>query len=276
MQPLYVLTAQRPTRRVAWWIITLLEYDYEIRHWPRNKNLLADSLSRDPSLRAVIVDLSQTPDIDDLLMDVKKYHEGKGELKHIPLKRARKITRLATMTYLKKGELYKQKANGHPVRVILSRKARQQALTEAHNGLAHMVEKTTWDVIANTAWWPDIQKDTIYRVKTCEVCQRFKCLQKPPPPPPIQIPVQRLFERFALDYVGPLPETHQGNKFILGATEALTQWPIARAIPYIDAETFAWFIYEEIVMQYGPPKIILTDCETHFVNKIVDQVSMML
>jgi hypothetical protein len=270
----YVLTAPRPTGRIARWITTLLEYDYEIRHRPGNKNLLADSLSRDPSLRAVIVDLTQDPDIDDLLFDVKKYHEGKGELTHTPLKRARKITRLATTTYMKNGELYKRRANGHAVRVLLSRKARQQALTEAHNGLAHMGEKTTWDIISNTAWWPDARKDTINHVKTCEICQRFNRLQKPPPP--IQIPVQRLFERFALDYVGPLPETHQGNRYILVATEALTRWPIAKAVPDADAETSARFIYEEIVMQYGPPETILTDRGTHFVNKIVDQISMML
>jgi hypothetical protein len=270
----YVLTAQRPTGRIARWITTLLEYDYEIRHRPGSKNLLADSLSRDPSLRAVIVDLTQDPDIDDILFDVKKYHEGKGELKHIPLKRARRILHIATTTYLKDGELYKRRANGHSVRVILSHNARRQALTEAHNGLAHMGEKTTWDVISNTAWWPDARKDTINHVKTCEICQRFNRLQKPPPP--IQIPVQRLFERFALDYVGPLPETHQGNRYILVATEALTRWPIAKAVPDADAETSARFIYEEIVMQYGPPETILTDRGTHFVNKIIDQISMML
>jgi hypothetical protein len=96
-------------------------------------------------------------------------------------------------------------------------------------------------------------------------------LQKPEPT--ISIPVEKLFERFALDFVGPLPTTEKGNAYILVATEALTRWPIAKAVPAADADTAAQFFYEEIVLQYGPPDTILTDRGTHFLNQTMERIT---
>src|SRR5271163_502485 len=96
-----VLTDPQPTGRRTRWIATLLEYDFDIRHRPGNKNLLADSLSRDPSLRAVYIDMTRDPDADDLLVDIKKYLEGDGSLIAYAPRRARKIMKLATKMHVK-------------------------------------------------------------------------------------------------------------------------------------------------------------------------------
>jgi hypothetical protein len=269
-----VLTDAQPTGRRARWVATLLEYDFDIRHRPGTKNLLADSLSRDPSLRAVYIDMTQDPDNDDLLVDVKKYLEGPGSLITYAPRRAKKIMKHATKMYLKDGELYRRRLNGHAVRAIISKAARLQLLAEVHDGLAHFGERTTYDLLANTAWWPQIQKDAIEYVKSCTTCQTFARLQKPDAP--IRIPVSRLFERISLDYVGPLPNTEQGNKHILVAVDALSRWPLAKAVPNADAKTTAKFIYEEIVLQYGPPETILTDRGTPFLNEVVQHLTRIL
>jgi hypothetical protein len=269
-----VLVDPEPTGRRARWVAALIEYDFEIRHRPGSKNLLADSLSRDPALRAVFIDMTQDPDADDLLVDVKKYLQGDGTLISLPLGRSRKIMKLAVKMTIKNGELYKRRMNGNSVRVIISRKRRQQLLAEVHDGLAHFGEKATYDLVANAAWWPNIQQDAINYVKTCKTCQTYSRTQKPDAP--IRIPVDRLFERIALDYIGPLPATDNGNKYILVAVDALTRWPLAKAVPDADAKATAQFIYDEIVLQYGPPETILTDQGTHFINKLVKQVTKLL
>jgi len=96
-------------------------------------------------------------------------------------------------------------------------------------------------------------------------------LQKPESA--ISIPVEKLFERFALDFVGPLPTTMNGNAYIIVATEALTRWPLARAVSAADADTAAKFFYEEIVLQFGPPDTILTDRGTHFLNQTIERIT---
>jgi hypothetical protein len=222
----------------------------------------------------VYIDLTQDPDADDMLVDVKKYLEGPGTLTTTAPGRNRKIMKLATKTFLHKGELYKRRPNGDPVRIIISKAERQRLLHEVHEGLAHFGEKSTYDLISNTAWWPGIQADTITHVKTCEACQAFARLQKPEAP--IRIPVSRLFERISLDYVGPLPLTASGNEYILVAIDALTRFPFARAVPHADAKTTAKFLYEETILQFGPPETILTDRGKHFVNRTIKFLTKIL
>ena len=266
-----VLTNPRPMGRIARWVSTIQEYDFEIRHRPGAKNQLADSLSRDPGLRAVWIDVSKDPDADDILIDIKKYLEGDGQIAHVPMGRTRKILKLAARMFLREGELYTRRMNGNPVRVIISRAARKRAVTEIHDGLAHFGEKTSYELLANTCWWPGQRLDVLEYIRTCKVCQTHAKLQRPEKP--MTIPVENVFERFALDYVGPLPRTHNGNRYIIVATEALTRWPIAKAVPEADAKTTAKFLYDEIVLQFGPPETILTDQGTHFINKLIEQVT---
>ena len=71
----------------------------------------------------------------------------------------------------------------------------------------------------------------------------------------------------------PLPTTTSGNSYIIVATEALTRWPIAKAVPSADADEAAKFFYEEIVLQFGPPDTILTDRGTHFLNLTMERIT---
>jgi RNase H-like domain found in reverse transcriptase/Reverse transcriptase (RNA-dependent DNA polymerase)/Integrase zinc binding domain/gag-polyprotein putative aspartyl protease len=265
-----VLTMPKPSGRVARWAAALMEYDFDIRHRPGTKNVLADSLSRDPALRSVTVEVGDR-DIDDLLVDVKKYLCGQGELIAQPTGWSRRILKLAGKTYVKNNELYFRKSPTESVLAIISKKRRRELLQEVHDGTGHFGEKTTLDFITNIAWWPEIRKDTLDYVQSCSICQAYARLKKPEPA--ISIPVEKLFERFALDFVGPLPTTTSGNSYIIVATEALTRWPIAKAVPCADADEAAKFFYEDIVLQFGPPDTILTDRGTHFLNMTMERIT---
>ena len=265
-----VLTAPKPSGRVARWAAALMEYSFDIRHRPGAKNVLADSLSRDPALRKVTVEIGDR-DIDDLLVDVKKYLCGHGELVTQPTGWSRRILKLAPKTYVKNNELYYRKSETESVPAIVSKERRRQLLKEVHDGTGHFGEKTTLDFITHIAWWPEIRKETLDYVQSCDTCQAYARLKKPEPA--IRIPVEKVFERFALDFVGPLPTTTSGNSYIIVATEALTRWPIARAVPSADADEAAKFFYEEIVLQFGPPDTILTDRGTHFLNLTMERIT---
>jgi hypothetical protein len=84
---------------------------------------------------------------------------------------------------------------------------------------------------------------------------------------PLDIPPA--FGRWHLDFVGELPTTLDGNKWLLTAVDYTTNWPIARAVPEATAEAVADFIYEEIVMRFGCPAEILTDRGANFMSHVV-------
>ena len=62
------------------------------------------------------------------------------------------------------------------------------------------------------------------------------------------IKVGQPYDRLGMDIVGPLPKTRQGNQYIVIATEYLTKWPEAQAIPDAKASSVVSFFYEEIIM----------------------------
>ena len=107
-------------------------------------------------------------------------------------------------------------------------------------------------------------------VQSCDTCQRRQRPIKAEPLHPIK--VGRPFDRVEIDIVGPLPTIKKGNQYIVVATEYLTKWPEARALPDAKAASVATFFYEDIICRHGCPKELLTDQGTHFVNAIIDSM----
>jgi hypothetical protein len=105
-------------------------------------------------------------------------------------------------------------------------------------------------------------------IQTCDSCQRRGNKGSEGQLNPIG--VEEIFERIGVDFVGPLPRTKEGNKYICVATEYLTKWPEAIAMKEATAEKVVEFIYKKIICRYGCPKIILTDRGTHFRNQLVE------
>ena len=107
-------------------------------------------------------------------------------------------------------------------------------------------------------------------VRSCDICQRRGKNKRNEPLHPI--PVDAPFYRIGLDFVGPLPRTIRGNRYIIVAVDYFTKWPEARAFPEANAENTAIFIYENIICQYGYPQKILSDKGTHFNNQMISKL----
>lgn len=102
-----------------------------------------------------------------------------------------------------------------------------------HLGIAKTQAK-----IQERYWWEGMHKTITKWIKSCPVCQRRKDPKRPRPMlQPIE--VGGPFEKVAVDFVGPLPSTPSGKKYILVFTDYLSKWPEAFAVETADAETVA-------------------------------------
>lgn len=119
-------------------------------------------------------------------------------------------------------------------------------------------------------YWPQMFHDVRQYVRTCDECQRRGKNRRTEPLHPIK--VGQPFDRLGMDIVGPLPKTKQGNMYIVVATEYLTKWPEARAIPNAKASSVVKFFYKDIICWHGCLKEILMDRGTHFVNEMLDSL----
>jgi len=68
------------------------------------------------------------------------------------------------------------------------------------------------------------------------------------------IPIYDLFYKVALDIVGPLPKTKDGNKYALVAIDRYSKWCKARP-----TRDHVVALEEEIICRFGVPRFILTN-----------------
>src|SRR6266542_3247657 len=108
-------------------------------------------------------------------------------------------------------------------------------------------------------------------VQTCDVCQR----RGNPKANNILhlIELKAFFQRIEIDIVGPLTITKKGNRYIVTAMDYFTKWLIVKAIKEATAKTVSKFIYEKIICEHGCLQVLQNDQETHFVNRVVQDLS---
>src|ERR1044072_6578537 len=131
----------------------------------------------------------------------------------------------------------------------------------------HLSTNKMYKKLTRSYYWPKMFQAVHKYVQTCDTCQRFK---GKPPTTTGAIEPTGPWERVGVDFVGPLPETKRGNKYIIVAMDYLTRWPEARATPTATAMEASKFIYEDIICRHGIIDIIYTDQGTHFVNEMME------
>lgn len=163
--------------------------------------------------------------------------------------------------------LYKRN-NNQPIRVI--RRAELEPLLYMFHvdpTAAHASERKMMEKLKTRYYWPQMFEDIRTYVKTCDICQRRGKGRRTEPLHPI--PVYAPFHRIGIDFVGPLPRSTTGNRYIIVAMDYLTKWPEAKPVPEATAEATVQFIYETIICRHGCPSNILSDRGTHFNNRLL-------
>jgi len=79
-----------------------------------------------------------------------------------------------------------------------------------------------------------------------------------------------------MDVVGPLPETYQGNRYILVMSEYATRYMIAIAMQNQKARTIAKAFILNVILRYGCPLEILTDQGTNFLSHLMKEICSLL
>lgn len=145
---------------------------------------------------------------------------------------------------------------------------RTQTIKQFHDTLGHMGLDSILPLIRRRFWFPKL-KDAVKKfIRECQICQRNRADSSSASPTPLRpIPPSGMpFERWGMDFVGPLPESKSGNKYIVTAIDYATRWVVAKAYPDKSAASVMNFFYNHIVMEYGPPYEIITDRDKSFLE----------
>lgn len=246
-------------RRIRW-IMEMAEYNFNIHHIKGKDNCVADGLSRQESMMIEESKLDLEEDLKEIFAWLRYGTYQLDQLESI-IKRSLKFTVLGNQLF---------KKDNFQLLVVPEVKQRRTIIREAHDGAGHYGINTVMERLKTRYWWPDFRSMAEEYIKSCYPCQLFSKnhnVRKPINP----IVVSGMFELWGMDFIGPLPVSGQGNRYILVATEYFTRWPVAKACKTADAQTVAKFLYEDIFSVYGPPHKFVSDQGSHFRNEIIKE-----
>ena len=121
-------------------------------------------------------------------------------------------------------------------------------------------------------YWRSLNKDCDRYVKNCLRCNECKGVIKSPAPLGAYPIPNGPFDRMAIDLLGGLDATCQGNKYILVCIDSLTRFTELIPLKNKTAKECAAAIYDKIICRYTAPKVIISDNGLEFNNSLLNQL----
>jgi hypothetical protein len=83
-------------------------------------------------------------------------------------------------------------------------------------------------------------------------------------------------ERIAIDIFGELPTTERGNKYIMVTADYFTKWTECFAMCYVEAQTVARILVEEVITRFGILNKIHSDQGRQFESHLFKEMCKLL
>jgi hypothetical protein len=154
---------------------------------------------------------------------------------------------------------------------------RKRVFDSVHGGRlgGHLGIKRTLAGIRRRLYWPRCKRDITRWCAQCDTCASIK------PGPGYRaemghVPYGNINDRVAIDILGELPETDNGNKYIVVISEYFTKWIVAAAIPDQTAQTVADVLMTQYISIFGAPCQIHTDQGRNFESQLFKELCKLM
>jgi hypothetical protein len=239
-----------PVGRMIRWIHVLNEFNCEIRHRNGKENMVADYFSR-PIINLAVV----KRDSKELSL-LEIFHFLSGKIVEPGFTVDKKFLLIVSKFTLIKKKLYRKTESGNLL-VIYDVSGLHVVLDLLHDRMGHFGIKTLWTWIKIRFWRPELFKECENYVKSCIKCQEYS-LKRPIYKFNGQSGISGVFDTWYLDFLGPFPESSNGNVYICCAINALTGFPYCESTP--DATSIsATRMTENLCCLFGVPLAIRCD-----------------
>ena len=146
-------------------------------------------------------------------------------------------------------------------RLVLAPAERAQTILDTHADIGHLGEKRTIAAMSETYWWHGMTTQIRDLLKTCILCQRVGATS-PHAVQDMQTVSHHgygIFYRWGLDFIGELPESRNGNKFVLVMIDYYSKWVEAIPLPTCDAAATAREVLINLIARFGTPAEVISD-----------------
>ena len=273
-----------PDNTINRWIAGILLFHFKLVHVPADRHGGPDGLSRRGKAEE---DPEEADDFDEwldttyaFLTTVSAYtHESeelpqteKDKKREEKLERVRnfldelkrpdgmsdsefkEFVKYATTFFTRNGSLWRKRSNGEH-QVIPNRERRLSLIREAHDELGHKGVYSVRLRLLSRFWWPALNTDVKWFIRTCHECQTRQLTQIRIPPT-VATPAPLFRKAYADTMV--MPKVN-GFRYVVQARCSLTSYPEWRMLRAENTRSLANFILEELIYRWGMIEEIVTD-----------------
>ena len=168
----------------------------------------------------------------------------------------RKIVRAATHFFVTEdGRLYKRGIDSAH-KLVVEQNQRMYLMEASHDSLGHRGFYATKTLVGERFWWPEMERDISWFIKTCDICQkRQKLLVKIPP---IVTHTPSIFQVLHADTMHMTPKSNGCGQIVHGRC-GMTSWMEGRPVRDENGKTIANWLFEDIICRWGCIIEIVTD-----------------
>lgn len=273
----WVLAKPRKTGRIARWAVRISAFRFQVKHIRGADNAVADALSRmfaedaagdegarDGTPQFVNHILVDTP---ELFCDLESRQGQDPEW--APIRSRIEAGEKVPGFVINKGLLCKQVGAKSELKVCVPGELVPMVLRYYHDAVVggHLGVYKTFHRVQEALFWPRMYRDVRRFVTSCQLCKRAKpdtgrqkgLLQSERERYPL--------DRWFIDYIGPLPRTQRGNRYILVIVDAFSRFswllPTSGVTANITIKQLT-----NVIQWFGPPKSVVSDNAPAFLSKV--------
>ena len=257
----WLMTKVEPSGRLARWALKIQEYDIVIGYRSGKTNQNADCLSRVPIPTIAVITLQQNDDWADAQRN-DEFCTSMFEKIDKGIETDYMIDPDTLILVDKQGRLVVPDAK---VREIVE-------MNHDHMLAGHLGVAKTFARLLRQYAWPKMRQDVKQHVKDCLQCAKRKAYGSRKAPLKPMPPAVRVWEKIAMDIVGPVTESIYGNRYILVLSDYASRFVITIPMENQKARTVAAHFVNKVITKYGAPESVLTDQGTNFLSKLVESI----
>lgn len=198
--------------------------------------------------------------VDEELVKIRKYHEDPPAEHFDGMSKSRKqrfLDKCGRYFLSKDGRLYRLNLEDTGIhQLVVPKEKRVWMMSAAHDSLGHKGLYATTELLEKRFWWPGMEDDVDWFIRSCTSCQeRQTTLQKMPP---TLTHTPSLFQKVHIDVMKLSPASNGCQNVIHGRC-ALTNWAEARALKRETARAIGEWFFEDFVTRWGCPEEVVSD-----------------
>jgi len=146
-------------------------------------------------------------------------------------------------------------------KLVLPKELRKEALRESHNTpqAGHLGIEKTYQRITVNYFWPNLFRDVMNYIRTCDICQRTKVEQASPAGLMGRRIADGPWTIIVADIIRPLSRSKAGFQYILVIQDLFTKWIECKALRSATGIKIREALEDLVISRWGAPRFILTD-----------------